>query len=243
MTQLQNKNLRLILKLSGESLGGDNNFGIDVASCNRFAHAIGRLIQSGIEVGVVIGGGNLCRGQTFKELGMARSPADQIGMLATLMNGLALQQALQNQGVSTALFTAIACPQVADTFNLAKANAALSAGKAVIFAGGTGNPYFTTDSAAALRAAEIKADLIVKATKVDGIYDKDPMLHSDAIPFSKLTFTETLTRNLKVMDATAIALCRDNKIPIFVMNMKHLENNELPQIIRERSKGTLVIGE
>lgn len=234
---------RILIKLSGESLAGDLSVGIDPNACERFASAIGMLVHSGHEVAVVIGGGNLCRGKTLNELGMARSPADQVGMLATLMNGLVLQQALENLKVDTRLFTAIQCPQVAATYNWKEANQALSSKQAVIFAGGTGNPYFTTDTAAALRASEIGADLLLKATKVDGIYDKDPMLYPDAKLYPKLSYKETLVKNLKVMDATAFALCRENDIPIFVINMKYLGDPQLPQIIQKHTTGTLVTGE
>jgi uridylate kinase len=234
---------RILLKLSGESLSGDLGYGIDVTACNRFASAIGRLIHSGHEVGVVIGGGNICRGQQLKALGMARSPADQAGMLATIMNGLALRQALENQEIDTEIFTALQCPQVANLYNWSDANAALSEQKAVIFVGGTGNPYFTTDTAAALRASEIGADLLVKATKVDGIYNKDPKVHKDAVLYENLSYTDALREDLKVMDATSLALCRDNKIPILVLNMSYLENSQLPQIIQKRTTGTLVTGE
>lgn len=234
---------RILIKLSGESLSGDQPFGIDVPACTHYAEAIGRLIHSGIEVAVVIGGGNLCRGQSLKELGIARSPADQVGMLATLMNGLVLQQSIENLKLNTQLFTALDCPQVAPRYNWRDANQALSEKKAVIFSGGTGNPYFTTDSAAALRASEIGADLLLKATKVDGIYDKDPLRHPDAKLFPTLSYNETLVKNLKVMDATAFALCRDNKIPILVINMKYLGDKQLSEIIQKHKTGTLVTGE
>lgn len=234
---------RLLLKLSGESLAGDLSYGIDAASCNRFASAIGRLIRSGHEVAIVIGGGNICRGQQLADLGMKRSPADQIGMLGTIMNAIALGQALENQEIESEIFSAIQCPQVANLYNWRDANNALSANKAVIFAGGTGNPYFTTDTAAALRASEIGAQLLVKATKVDGIYNKDPKIHKDAILYENLTYTDALREDLKVMDGTSLALCRDNKIPILVLNMKHLENSQLPQIIQKRTIGTLVTGD
>lgn len=233
---------RLLLKLSGESFLGDLSYGIDAHSCNNLASSIGKLIRANHEVAIVIGAGNICRGQHLTDLGMARSPSDQIGMLGTIMNGLALRQALESQGIEVEIFTALACPQVANLYNWRDANKALSEQKVVIFVGGTGNPYFTTDTAAALRASEIDADLLIKATKVDGIYNKDPKNHSDAILYDNLSYTVALRDDLKVMDATSIALCRDNQIPILVLNMKHLGDSELPDIIQKRTTGTLVTG-
>lgn len=230
---------RLLLKLSGEFIANSQKFGIASERCNQLAKAIKKMRDSGLEVAIVIGGGNIFRGVNLKELGMARTPADQIGMLATVMNGIALQQALLTIACPTTLMSALECPKVAEPFIWSKAMDSLSKGEVVIFVGGTGNPYFTTDTAAALRASEIHADILLKATKVDGIYDKDPLKYSDAKRYEKITYSQVLAEKLEVMDATAIALCMSNKIPIFVFNMSLL-NSENIVLELAKVQGTLV---
>jgi uridylate kinase len=232
---------RILLKLSGELLMGGNNFGIDQTACEKVAKALIKLQQSGLEVAVVIGGGNIFRGIQLNNTGMSRTPADQMGMLATLMNGIALQQALEACGCKSKVMSALECPKVAESFNYRNAAHALKQGELLIFVGGTGNPYFTTDSAAALRAAEIDADILLKATKVDGIYNKDPLKNKDAIKYEHISYERVLAEKLAVMDATAIALCQYNTIPILVFNMQRLFTEDpYSQILPPQSQGTLV---
>ncbi len=222
-TFMTNSNLkRILIKVSGECLLGNEYYGIEEAACHKLALAIQGICKSGLEVAVVIGGGNIFRGVQAVELGLERSPADNIGMLATLMNGIALEQALKAVGCPAKTMTALDCPKVAELYHWSSALDYLSKGTTLIFVGGTGNPYFTTDTAAAMRACEIKADLLLKATKVDGVYDKDPNKYSSAKMYSSLTYTQFLQQKLEVMDATAVALCMNNKVPIFVFNMDKL---------------------
>jgi len=210
---------RVVLKLGGEALQGNQGYGINPIACREIAKRIKEVKESGIEIAVVIGGGNILRGEKFAEQGMDRSIADYMGMLATVINGMALQDALENVGCFTRLLTAIQMAQVAEPYIRRRAMRHLEKGRVVIFAGGTGNPYFTTDTAAVLRAIEIGADAILKATKVDGIYSADPKVDKHAKKYDKLKYLEVIKRGLKVMDATAISLCMDNNLPIVVFNL------------------------
>ena len=211
---------RILLKLSGEALMGDRQFGIDPAVATRIAQDVAEIQALGVETAIVIGGGNIFRGVTASGRGMDRATADYMGMLATVINGLALQDALEQLGVVTRVVTAIEMRAVAEPFIRRRAIRHLEKGRVVVFGAGTGNPYFSTDTAAALRAMEIKADVILKATKVDGIYDADPMLHPTASRFERISYLQVLEQGLKVMDATAISLCMDNRLPIVVFNLK-----------------------
>jgi uridylate kinase len=234
---------RILLKLSGEMLMGTEPFGINSQACQELAESIKALASHGTQIGVVIGGGNIFRGVNFKETGIERTPADQIGMLATLMNGIALQEALKKVNCPVKLLSALDCPQVAETYTWRKAMEYLSEGVVLIFVGGTGNPYFTTDTAAALRASEIHANILFKATKVDGIYSEDPFKNKEAIKYDKLSYSQVLAQKLEVMDATAVALCRSNSIPIFVFNMQLLKNKQSIDLLSKQSSGTIVCGE
>src|SRR4051794_5933074 len=220
----QNRNAtdfrRVLLKISGEALIGEQAFGIDVNVSQAVAEEIKQVYELGVQVAVVVGGGNIFRGISKSADKMDRSSADYIGMLATVMNAVILQDALENLGVNTRVLSAIDIPQLAEPFIRRRAIRHLEKGRIVIFAAGTGNPFFSTDSAAALRAAEIKADVILKATKVDGVYSADPVKDPTATRFDCITYLEVLEKQLKVMDSSAISLCMDNKIPIIVFNMK-----------------------
>lgn len=207
---------RVLLKLSGEALQGDQGYGISPPVIGSIAEQIKEVHDLGVELALVIGGGNIFRGVAASAQGMNRANADYMGMLATVINALALQEALEAAGVQTRLQSAIAMQELAEPYIRRRAVRHFEKGRAVIFAAGTGNPYFTTDTAASLRAMEINADVILKATKVDGVYDKDPMKHDDAIRFKELSYLEVLQRNLQVMDSTAISMCRDNEMPIVV---------------------------
>jgi uridylate kinase len=211
---------RVLLKLSGEALMGEQAFGIDPAVTTQIGREIAEIQTLGIQTAIVIGGGNLFRGLAASAKGMDRATADYMGMLATVINGLALQDALEHVGVPTRVVTAIEMRAVAEPFIRRRAIRHMEKGRVVVFAAGTGNPYFTTDTAAALRAMEMKADVILKGTKVDGIYTADPMLHPDATKFESISYLNVLERGLKVMDATAISLCMDNKLPIVVFNLR-----------------------
>jgi uridylate kinase len=228
---------RILLKISGEGLMGKNSFGIDAAATQKIAESIRTLLTHGVEVAIVIGGGNIFRGASADGLNLSRAPADHMGMLATIMNGIALQQAINNTGRDARVLSAIECPRVAETYTWRAAQDYMSKGKVVIFVGGTGNPFFTTDTAASLRASEIDADILLKATKVDGIYDKDPMKYPDAIHYDHISFSQVLTQDLKVMDGTAIALCRTNNIPILVFNL--FDEHPLYEVLSDHI-GTLV---
>ncbi len=227
---------RLLLKISGESLAGDSKRGIDSSLVDQYASIVARLVDKGHEVGIVIGGGNFWRGRTSGD--MDRVAADRIGMLATVMNSIAMTDGLTRLGYRVHLMTAVPMPTVGDPVDALKAKRYLKEGCVVVFAGGTGNPFFSTDSAAALRAAEIEADIILKATLVDGVYDKDPNVHSDAIMIKELTFDEVLERRLGVMDATAAALCRDYKQKVVVFNIADIEN--IIKVAAGEPIGTLV---
>jgi uridylate kinase len=211
---------RILLKISGEALMGEQTFGIDVNVALAVADEIKQVHDLGIQVAVVVGGGNIFRGLSKSAGNMDRSAADYIGMLATVMNAVVLQDALEKTGIQTRVLSAIDIPQLAESFIRRRAIRHLEKGRIVIFAAGTGNPFFSTDSAAALRAAEIKADVILKATKVDGVYSADPMVDPTATRFECITFMEVLERQLKVMDASAISLCMENNLPIIVFNMR-----------------------
>ena len=231
---------RVLLKLSGEALMGGRSFGIDPDIVQAIAAEIRDVVKLGVEIGVVIGGGNIFRGVEGSARGMERTQADNMGMLATVINSLAIQSVLERLGVRCRVQTAIEMREVAEPFIRRRATRHLEKGRVVIFAAGTGNPYFTTDTAAALRAAEIQADVILKATKVDGVYDKDPVKHPDAKMYKKISYTETLAKNLKVMDATAISLCRENNIPIRVFNIAKKGN--IKSVICGKTVGTIVGG-
>jgi uridylate kinase len=211
---------RVLLKLSGEALMGDDAYGIDRGVAEQIAKDVGDVQRLGVETAVVIGGGNIFRGLAASARGMDRATADYMGMLATVINALALQDALEREGITTRVLTAIEMRAVAEPFIRRRAIRHLEKGRVVVFAAGTGNPYFTTDTAAALRAMEIKADVILKGTKVDGIYSADPVTHPDATRFDTITYLNVLERGLQVMDATAISLCMDNRLPIVVFNLR-----------------------
>jgi uridylate kinase len=229
---------RVLLKISGEALLGDEGYGIDPIITASIAAQIKEVIDMGVEMAVVVGGGNFWRGTSASANGMDRNTADHIGMLATIMNALGLQNALEKIGVFTRVQTAISMQEVAEPFIRRKAVRHLEKKRVVIFAGGTGSPYFTTDTAAALRALEIDAEIIFKATKVDGIYDKDPLKYKDAKKFDSLTHIEVLSKDLRVMDSTAISLCRENNLPIIVFDLTMPGN--IKGVIMGKKIGTLV---
>jgi uridylate kinase len=229
---------RILVKLSGEALMGDGEFGIDPAFIKRLAGEIRAMREFGAEIALVIGGGNLFRGAGLARAGMDRVTADHMGMLATVMNSLALQDALESIGVFVRVQSAIRINQVCEDYIRRRAVRHLEKGRVVIFAAGTGNPFFTTDSAASLRAIEIEADLLVKATKVDGVYDADPVTNPGARRYDRLTYDQVLDQRLGVMDQTAIVLCRDHRLPLRVMNLN--ESGALVRIARGEDVGTLV---
>lgn len=229
---------RILLKLSGEALMGEKQYGIDNKRLEEYAQEIKEVVDKGIEVAIVIGGGNIFRGVAGAATGMDRVQGDHMGMLATVINGLALQSALESQGVQTRLQSAIKINEVAEPFIRRRAMRHLEKGRVVIFGGGTGNPYFTTDSAAVLRAIEIEADVILKGTRVDGIYTSDPEKDSNATKFDTLSFKEVLTKGLKVMDTTAFTLSQENELPIVVFDMNKKGN--LLKIVDGQNIGTVV---
>jgi uridylate kinase len=229
---------RVLLKLSGESLMGDKSFGLDPLMLAQYANDIKTIIDQGVQVALVIGGGNIYRGMNEKETGIERAQGDYMGMLATVINGIAMQSMLEKVGVQTRLQSAIKMDQVAEPFIRRRAIRHLEKGRVVIFGAGTGNPYFTTDTAGSLRAVEIKADAILKGTRVDGIYDSDPEKNPDAVKYHQITFTEAISKNLKVMDMTAFTLCQENHMPIVVFDMNTPGN--LNQIIQGADIGTVV---
>lgn len=229
---------RVLLKLSGEALLGKSSYGIDIDVVKLIADEIKEIVDAGVQVSIVVGGGNIFRGIEASTKGIDRTSADYMGMLATVMNSLALQNFLQNVGVFTRVQSAIEMREIAEPFIIGRALRHLEKGRVVIFASGTGNPYFTTDTAASLRALEMRADVMLKATKVDGVYDKDPTKHKDANMFDKISYIDVLTKNLKVMDATAISLCRDNKLPIIVFNLEKKGN--IKGVISGKPIGTIV---
>lgn len=228
---------RVLLKISGEKLMGTETFGVSQQACKDVAKALITLQLQGIQVALVAGGGNIFRGVQAEALGLQQSAADSIGMLATMINGVALCEALTVLGHPARVMTALDCPRVAESYSWHKAIQYLEQGKIVIFVGGTGNPYFTTDTAAALRACEIGADVLLKGTKVDGVYDKDPVKYKDAVRFDTITYSQVLAKKLAVMDATAIALCREHNIPVIVFKM----SPDLPLAdVLKNQRGTLV---
>ena len=229
---------RILLKLSGESLMGGQQYGIDAKRLEQYANEIKTVIDRGIEVAIVIGGWNIFRGLSGASQGMDRVQGDHMGMLATVINGLALQSALENQGVETRLQTAIKIDEVAEPFIRRRAMRHLEKGRVVIFGGGTGNPYFTTDSAAVLRAIEIKADVILKGTRVDGIYSADPEKDKSAIRYDKISFQDVLSKGLKVMDTTAFTLSQENELPIVVFDMN--KDGNLLKVVTGEDVGTEV---
>lgn len=230
---------RILLKLSGEALMGEQNYGIDTKVAEAVAREIKAVHDLGVEIAIVVGGGNIFRGVSKSAGNMDRSAADYIGMLATVMNAVVLQDALEKEGVFTRVMSAVDIPQLAEPFIRRRAERHLEKMRVVIFAAGTGNPYFTTDSAAALRALEIKAEVIFKATKVNGIYSADPMIFLEAEKYDKITYQEVLEKQLKVMDASAISLCMDNNLPIMVFNMKE-PGNVMKAVCGDLTIGTLV---
>ena len=229
---------RVILKVTGEALGGEEKYGIDSETVRAFAEEIKEVKALGCEMAIVIGGGNIFRGAQLSESGMERATADYMGMLATVINSLALQDALEKIGVSTRVMSAIEMRQVAEPYIRRRATRHLEKGRVVIFAGGTGNPYFTTDTTASLRAMEIGAEVILKATKVPGVFDSDPMKNSDAKKYGRLSYIEVLNKELKVMDSTAISLCMDNHLPIVVFNL--MEKGNIKRVVCGEDIGTLV---
>jgi uridylate kinase len=231
---------RILLKISGEVLTGEGGFGIDPSVIRQIAGEIKEVKTLGVEIAIVIGGGNIFRGVAASSMGMDRVSADHMGMLATILNGIALQDALEKMGVQTRLQTAIEMRELAEPFIRRRAMRHLEKGRVVIFAGGTGNPYFTTDTTASLRAMEIGAEAILKATKVDGVYDADPMVNPRARKYDELTYLDVLKKQLKVMDATAISLCMDHQIPIIVFNLKKKGN--IRRVILGEKVGTKVRG-
>lgn len=229
---------RVLIKLSGEALQGQQGYGIDPLTLETFALEIAELSRLGIQVAIVIGGGNIFRGVKGSTAGMDRASADYMGMLATVINALALQDALEKVEVTTRVLSAIEIQEVAEPYIRRRAMRHLEKGRVVIFAAGTGNPYFTTDTAACLRAMEVHAEVILKATKVDGVYDADPVKHPEATRFEELTYIEVLSRNLKVMDSTAISLCMDNDLPIIVFDANRREN--MKRVVLGESIGTWI---
>jgi uridylate kinase len=235
----QPKYKRILLKLSGEALMGDEGFGIDPKVLDRMALEIGQLIGIGVQIGLVIGGGNLFRGAALQAAGLDRVVGDHMGMLATVMNGLAMRDALVRSNISTRLMSAIPMSGIAEHYDRLKAMRSLGKGDVVIFSAGTGNPFFTTDSAACLRAIEVNADLVLKATKVDGVFTADPHKDPTATRYTRLTFDEVLAKKLAVMDSTAICLCRDYDMPIRVFNM--MAKGDLLELMVGGERGTLIM--
>lgn len=232
---------RILLKLSGEALMGDMDYGIDPDMIRRLAQEIATLNQAGIELAIVVGGGNIFRGAGLAEAGMDRVTGDHMGMLATVINALALQDAVENLGVYCRVMSALPIDKVCEDYIRRRAVRHLEKGRVVIFGAGTGNPYFTTDSAASLRASEINADIMLKATKVDGVYDSDPAKNPDARRYDRITYDEALVKKLGVMDATAIVMCRDNNIPLRIFNIYN--EDDLVKVASGVDIGTLVVKE
>lgn len=231
---------RILLKLSGEALAGQGDFGIDPAIVRRIAEEIKSVVKTGVQVAVVLGGGNLFRGAELQDAGMDRVTGDHMGMLATVMNALAFRDMLRTIDLAAQVFTAMPIATIADGYSRDNAVAAMEQGRVAIFAAGTGSPFFTTDSAASLRGIEIGADAVLKATKVDGVYSADPMVDKSAERFDTLSYNEVISRDLKVMDLTAFSLCRDHQMPLVVFDMN--EANALARIIAGERVGTLITG-
>lgn len=229
---------RVLLKLSGEALAGNNGFGIEPAILSRLADEVSEVYRSGVQIGIVVGAGNFFRGVSASVIGMDRVSADYMGMLATVINALALQDALERKGTMTRVMSAIQMNEICEPFITRRATRHLEKGRVVIFAAGTGNPYFTTDTTAALRSKEMGAEIILKATKVDGVYDKDPVKNSDAKMYKKLSYLDVLKNQIHVMDATAISLCMEERMPIRVFNLKVPGN--IPRVVAGEDIGSLV---
>jgi len=229
---------RILLKLSGEVLAGEQGFGIDPAKASYLANEIKSIHELGLEIGLILGAGNIFRGMAAASKGMDRVTGDYLGMLATIMNAIAVQDALEKAGCETRTLSAISVSQIAEPYIRRRAIRHLEKGRVVIVAGGTGNPFFTTDSAAALRATELGAEVVLKGTKVDGVYTKDPMVHDDAVKYETISFNDVLQKNLRVMDLTAITLCKENNLPIRVFNIR--EPGHLKDLILGGKIGTLV---
>ena len=229
---------RILLKLSGEVLAGDQQFGIDPVMASRLASEIQSIHKLNVRIGLIIGAGNIFRGMEAATKGMERVTGDYLGMLATIMNAISLQDALENVGVETRTLSAITVSQISEPYIRRRALRHLDKNRVVIVAGGTGNPYFTTDTAAALRATELKAEVLLKGTKVDGVYDKDPIINGDAIKYDEIKYSEILNKNIRVMDLTAITLCKENSLPIQVFNIN--KSNNLKKIILGKSIGTMI---
>ncbi len=229
---------RVLLKLSGEVLAGEEGFGIDPAKATQLAVEVKSIHDLGIDIGLVIGAGNIFRGMQAAAKGMQRVTGDYLGMLATIMNAICVQDALENLGTVTRTLSAITVAQIAEPYIRRRAIRHLEKGRIVVVAGGTGNPYFTTDTAAALRATELGAEVLIKGTKVDGVYDKDPLVHSDAIKYDRVSYTEAIQKELQIMDMTAISLCKENSLPIKVFDINR--NGDLKKLILGESIGTLV---
>ncbi len=229
---------RILLKLSGEALAGERGLGFDFATLDRFAQEVKDVVDLGVNMGLVIGGGNIVRGSQLSQLGMDRVSADYMGMLGTVINALAMQDALEKKGVDTRVMTAIRMEEVAEPYIRRRAIRHFEKGRAVIFAGGTGNPYFSTDTAAALRAIQMKADVIIKATSVDGIYSADPKKNPEAELYEKLSYRDVIVQGLGVMDQTAITLCAENHLPLIVLNLKH--KGAIASAVRGERIGTIV---
>lgn len=229
---------RILLKLSGEALAGNGDITIDPVTVSNFANEIVEIHKMGVEIGIVVGGGNIFRGKSASDAGMDRVASDYMGMLATIINGLALQDIIEKKGIETRVMTAIKIDQIAEPYIRRRAVHHLEKGLIIILAGGTGNPYFTTDTTASLRAIEIEADVILKATKVDGVYDADPVKNANAKMYKELTYMQVLNDDLKVMDATSIALCKENDIPLVVFNIK--EPGNIKRIVLGESIGTVI---
>ena len=229
---------RVLIKLSGEALSGNQGFGISGDTLHKIAEEIADLQKTGTEIAIVVGGGNIHRGVAGATEGMDRATSDYMGMMATVINSLALQDTLERQGVYTRVLSAIDMQEVAEPYIRRRAVRHLEKKRVIIFAAGTGNPYFTTDTTAALRANEMNAEVIMKATKVDGIYDKDPMKHDNAVKFNELSYIEVLNKGIKVMDSTAISLCMDNEMDIIVFNM--FESGNIQKVVKGETVGTLV---
>ncbi len=230
---------RILLKLSGEALMGEDSYGINRATIGRIVGEVKEVVDLGVEVAVVIGGGNIFRGVAPAAAGMDRATADYMGMMATVMNALALQDAMRHVGLKARVQSALTIEQVAEPYIRGKAMRYLEEGRVVIFGAGTGNPFFTTDTAAALRGVEMNAEIVLKATKVDGVYTDDPMTHPDAMRYKELTFDEAIIKNLKVMDATALALCRDQKMPVCVFSI--FKQGALKRVVMGEDEGTRVL--
>ncbi|HIA84648.1 MAG TPA: UMP kinase [Candidatus Marinimicrobia bacterium] len=229
---------RILLKLSGEVLAGEQDFGIDPTKANQLANEIKSIHEMGVDIILIIGGGNIFRGLQAASKGMDRVTGDYLGMLATIMNAISVQDALEKNGVETRTLSAINVSQISEPYIRRRALRHLDKGRVVIVAGGTGNPYFTTDTAAALRATELKAQVLLKGTKVDGVFDKDPVVYSDAVRYNNVSFTEVLGKNLRVMDLTAITLCKENALPIRVFNINN--KGDLKRVVEGKNIGTTI---